>query len=760
MQSINCLLIQLCCGSRQFFRFLFSFIAALCFSSAFAQTPERPRVGLVLGGGGAKGAAHVGVLKALEEMRIPVDCVVGTSMGALVGGIYASGSNAAQVDESVREIDWSQTLAFTDLREQLPVRRKQAGITYSNTLEFGVNEAGIASPAGIISTQHVEQTIRDLVRTTGASENFDKLPIPFRAVATDMQSGEMVVLESGDLSQAMRASMAVPGAFAPVVIDNKVLADGGMIRNLPVDVAKSACADVVIAVWLSSPAPDQKDLLSPLALISRSMDVVIDANVRTQLRELSPNDVQIAIDMQDIGSGDFDRVAEAIPLGYAAALAHKDELQRFAISAAQYADWRQRTLRERTGETQLAGIEINGLQRVDKNYVLSSLDIEPGMTVNEQALKEQVARVFALDDFENVSYRLRGDPSRALLEINAIEKTWGPRFLRFDLGLTASSQGETPFVLRGDYLHYWINQAGGEVHGAVQVGRTSLGEISLYQPLDTRHAWFIEPKAHLQRSLEDVYANGEAIARFDLRHQYAAAEIGRTFARSAELRFGLRGGTARAEPDIAIQQVNGTGNEKQIGWTTSFVYDTRNTPLLPRQGWLARVDYFSSEENLNSERNYRQLNSLLQAAMPLRNDVLVVALAGGTSFDSELPLYEAFTLGGPNSFPGFRFGELRGTDYWTGSIGYLSKIADISKLFGQSLYVGVQVQAGEINEIQPLSSGDFYDGTLYSGSIFLTARTPIGPATLSVAGANVNKWLITFSLGRPIEEGTILDFAR
>jgi NTE family protein len=724
-----------------------------------AQAP-RPRVGLVLGGGGARGAAHVGVLKALEELHIPVDCVVGTSVGALVGGIYATGNTAAQVDERIRAIDWSETLAFTALREQSPMRRKQAGITYSNSIEFGITDKGVSSPPGVINTQHVEQTIRDLVRTSGVSDDFDKLAIPYRAVATDMQSGKMKVLERGDLAQAMRASMAVPGVFAPVIVDKRVLADGGMVRNLPVDVAKSSCADVVIAVWVSTPTPEAESLLSPLALISRSFDVVVDANVKTQLESLTPQDVPIEIDMKDISSSSFDRVADAIPLGYDAMMAKKTELQRFVVSAERYSAWRTKTSRERPGEAQLAGINVNGLKRVSADYVLSSLDIEPGQPVNEKILSEQMAAVFALGDFESVSYRLRGDPSRALLEIDAIEKSWGPRFLRADIGLTASSQGETPFVLRADYLQNWVNKAGGEVHGALQIGRTSLGELSLYQPVSTSHSWFVEPGVVLRSSLEDVYADGDTVARFDLRHVYATAEVGRTFARLAEMRVGLRGGKARARPDIATPAISGTDQENQVGWTADFVLDTRNKPLLPTHGWLTRIDYFSSEKSFNSENNYRRLDSLVQAAFGVRNDVIIAAVAGGTAFNSDLPIYETFVLGGPTSFPGFGIGELRGSDYWLGSVAYLRKVADISKIFGQALYAGLQLQAGAIKEVSQLNSSGFYDGTLYSGSVFLTARTPIGPATLSVAAASTNSWLVTISFGRPIEEGSILDFAR
>lgn len=747
-------------------------LIALCvlpITSGHAQAPNpgaeapgvpRPRVGLILGGGGARGAAHVGVIQALDEMRIPVDCIVGTSMGALVGGIYASGKSADEVNKLVRAIDWRETLAFASLREELPMRRKQAGITYSNSLEFGLKNGGISAPAGIINTQHVEQVIRDLVHTSSSGQgDFDKLPIPFRSVATDMQSGEMVVFDHGDLSQAMRASMAVPGVFSPTLVEDRVLGDGGLVRNLPVDVARSSCADVVIAVWLSTPTPDRDALLSPIALISRSLDIVIDANVRQQLDSLTANDVAIRIDTRDIGSADFDRIEESIPLGKIAALAHRDELARFTVPEAEYAAWRKSKIAPQTAGVQLAGIEVRKLERVSVPYVKSSLDIKPGSTINDRLLDEQVAAVFALGDFESVSYRLRGDPARPLLEIDAVEKSWGPRLLRFDLGLAASIGGETPFVLRGDYLHHWLNRAGGEIHGAAQIGRTSLAEISLYQPFDTRHEWFVEPALHLQRSLEDVYLDGEAVARFDLRHGFGALDIGTTFGRSAELRVGLRGGIARAIADIATPDIAGTDTENQNGWTAKFIYDTRNTPLQPTRGWLVRMDYFSSEESLGSDRDYERLDALIQTALPFRHDVLLLGLAGGTSFDSPLPIYEAFVLGGPLSFPGFRIGELRGTDYWTGSVSYLRKIADISQLFGHALYLGIQLGAGEMQGIAPLDTGDTYDKTLYNGSVFFTGRTPIGPATLSIGISSERRFRLSISLGRPIEEGTIMDFS-
>jgi NTE family protein len=283
--------------------------------AASANPPGRPRIGLVLGGGGAKGAAHVGVIRVLEEMRIPVDCIVGTSMGAVVGGTYATGMDAVELQRRIEDISWNDTIAFQNRHERLPMRRKLAGVTYSNSLEFGIHDDGLTAPNGFINTQNIEQTIRLLVSRSLGVQDFDRLPIPYRAVATDMQRGEMVVLDSGDLATALRASMAVPGIFAPVTIGDRVLGDGGLTRNVPVDIARQTCADVVIAVSVPNPIPKPEDLQSPLTMLNRTLDVLVGANERDQLRTLSDRDVSIVVDSGDITSGSFNRIKDAIHWG-------------------------------------------------------------------------------------------------------------------------------------------------------------------------------------------------------------------------------------------------------------------------------------------------------------------------------------------------------------------------------------------------------------------------------------------------------------
>jgi len=714
---------------------------------------DRPRIGLVLGGGGAKGAAHVGVLEVLDELRVPVDCVVGTSIGALVGGAFASGHDAASLVRTVNTISWQEALAFEGQRERRPMRRKLAGVTYSNSLEFGVRRGRLTAPSGFINAQNVEQTIQQLVSRSRGIKDFDALPIPFRAIATDMQRGEMVVLSSGNLAQAMRASMSVPGVFAPVTVEGRVLGDGGLTRNLGVDVARESCADVVIAVAVPNAPPTAADLQSPLTQVTRTIDVLIGANEKQQLATLGPRDVAIIVPQGEIGTASFDRIAAAVPLGRAAALEQRQALERYALPDVEYRAWRAAVSRPAGGDMRLAGVKVTGQQRVDERYVRSVLQLESGDVVTEQQITHRVESVFALADFETVRYALRGSTAEPAFELRLQEKSWGPDFLRFDLGLYAGTDGNTAFSVAGDYLRTWVNDLGGELHGALRLGRTSGFGASLYQPLEHTHTWFVEPGFDGQRSLEDFYVDGNSVARYTLSHAWGYLDAGRVFGNRAELRAGIRSGTQWAKRDIAVPELEEIRGEGYGGWAARFTYDTRDRDVLSRQGVLARASYYRSVDGLGAEDPYEKAEAFASYFMPVGASVAYLRAAGGSSFDTLLPVYDAFTLGGPVSFPGLDLGELRGMSYWSTQVGYLHKVADISDLFGQALYAGVALTAGNMSDRLDQVS----EGTVYSGALLLSARTPLGPLGLTLAFSNTREWQLVFGFGRPIEERTITD---
>jgi NTE family protein len=579
------------------------------------------------------------------------------------------------------------------------------------------------------------------------------LPIPFRAIATDMMTGEMVVLGSGDLAASMRASMAVPGVFSPVTIDGRTLGDGGLTRNLPVDIARQTCADVVIAVAVPTPPPSPEALQSPLRMVSRTLDVLIGANEKQQLDTLGPQDVKIIVPMGDIDTGTFGRVADAIPLGRQAAEEHRDELRRYSLSEAEYRAWRQPSLRQDTRQVRLAGVTVSGLDRVDEAYVSTSLGLQTGSVVNEKQLATAMNRVFDLDYFDGVQYALTGDPQNPLLTVKVSEKASGPNLLRFDLGLAASTLDSTAFVLTGDYLRPWINSRGGEVHGVLQLGRTSVALLSLYQPLDARHLWFLEPGAQIMRSTEDIYFGNEAATRYNFDSGFFYFEGGRVIGSRAELRLGLRTGFQGAEREIAAPGLPNIDNEGYGGLTAGITYDSRNREALATNGWLGRVRYYRALDALGSVSEYDKVEGMLLKAQPVFGDVVQLRISGGAQLDGELPLYDYFTVGGPRSFPGLGLGELRGTSYWAGAAAYLHKIGDINTLFGQSLYFGAEFAAADMSgRIDGL-----HEPTIFGGALMLGGRTPLGPMSLSVATTTLEDVSVFFTLGRPIEERNIAD---
>lgn len=716
----------------------------------------RPRIGLVLGGGGAKGAAHIGVLNVLNEMNIPINCVVGTSMGALVGATFAAGMPPAEIEKAVVAINWSKTVGSEGLRDRTPINRKLAGITYTNNLDLGLKNGRLTGASGLLKSQDIEDVIRSLVENARLTEDFDDLPIPFRAVTTDMLAGEMVVLEKGDLAVAMRASMAVPGAFSPVIIDDKVLADGGMMRNLPVDIARALCADVVIAVSLESPPPKPEDLSGALELASRSLDVMIEANQKAQIATLTDRDVSIVVPMGDIGSADFERVPEAVPLGREAALARRAELQRYALPESQFMAWRQSITREGAAPVRLAEVQVTGLKRINPEYVLAQLkNTEPGAEVTSAQIVEDTARIFALGDFEQVDYRLTGPEGARTLDIHAVEKSWGPNFVRLDLGFAANGNGDLEALLRADLDRTWLNPLGGEWHSALQFGEQTLLETGLFQPLDIRQRFFLEPQARFERNLEAIYDNGDRIAVYAFRELYGQLDAGMNINTRAQIRVGLRSGWLDAKVDTGPTILPEINSETDSNLQVRTVYDTRNSVSLPTAGTFLNARYVHSGAWLGGDQSYDLAEGVLSKSFPFRGDALSLIVGGGKRLDGVLPPTEEFQLGGIRTFPGLQSGELRGESYWVAGSRYNWKVADIQSLFGQALYAGLRLQAGRMGE-----AIDSQDGVLYGVAGSLGGRTPLGPFLLSLGYVDNDSWALQLAIGRPISEGSILDEVR
>jgi NTE family protein len=720
--------------------------------AAAPALPHRPRIGLVLAGGGAKGGAHVGVLKVLEQLHVPVDCIAGTSMGALVGGGYASGIPAAGLEKFLLGIDWPKVVGGVGLRENQPIEQKRGGVTYSNDMDMGLRNKEVIMPAGLINTAGIDDLLRSYVARSRGVADFDNLPIPYRAVATDMVSGQMVVLGSGDLATAMRASMAIPGAFAPVHLDKYILNDGGMVRNLPIDVARDTCADVVIAVNLVKQPTEPDKLQSAVQLAGRAMDVMLEANVELQLQTLKPGDVRVDVHVGDIGTADFERVPETIPLGEQAARAVADQLAKYSVPEAEYTAWRNRVTQSQQIEAQLAGVDFGELNWVNPAYLKSLTDIKAGQTVDNKRISDQARDMAAVQDLDSVGYRLDGDPANPTLTWLPKEKSWGPNFLKFDLGLYGSAGGDSGFVVYFNQQRRWLNSLGLAWRNELQVGYNNLFNSSLYQPLDVAQHFFVEPRFNWSRDTENLYYQNERVATYTFSNLGGGADLGVNFGDKAQLRVGYTYTNRKVSVETGPEMLP-NGSAVDAGIVSQFIWDTRDTAFNPTKGVAAAIDYAYSNDGLGADRDWQQIEAGAAIAVPFRGDIIWVTAAGGTNLGSDLPVDRYFSLGGPGSFPGLQLGEIRTPEYWTLSGSYLWKLAELQSLRGQALYLGARVETGEVDDwlvakgLKPL----------YGGSLSLTGRTMVGPLTVGVGGTSLNTWSLWLAIGRPVGQGTILE---
>lgn len=717
-----------------------------------ASSPEkrRPRVALVLAGGGARGAAHVGVLKILEQLRVPVDCIAGTSMGALVGGGYASGMPAGEIERFLESVDWRSVLGGVGGRSLEPIEQKRFN-GVGGGIELGLKGMRIVAPSGLISTSRIENVLRTYVARARTVPNFDQLPIPFRAVATDLLSGDMVVLDRGDVATAMRASMAIPGIFAPVVTDQHVLADGFVVRNLPVDVGRGLCGDIVIAVNLVKPPVTREQLVGLGRLTSRSYDVMSEATERSQLQMLTPRDVRIDVDLRDIGPGDFEKIPDTIARGETAAAAVARQLASLSVSEAEYAAWRHRITVRQNIETPIAAVRFEGLKFVNPDYLRTLTSLRAGDTVDIAGISSDASRMATLEDLEGVGYRFAGEPGDPVLVWQPQEQATGPNYLRPSVGLYAAGAGDVRFDLGLRYVRRWLNAYGGQWRNELHAGFNTLAATSLYQPLNVAQTWFAEPYVEFGRSLEYVYNNYERVAQYRFIDLGGRLDLGFNLSSSTQVRAGYWMDRRRTQVDTGIATFP-TTEGRDAGLLSTVFYDTRDAASFPSTGVAAQAHYAVSSSALGADRGWQEIEGAVRKVIPAGKAVVWLTAAGGSDFGTSMPADRAFSIGGPQSFPGYAQGEIRVRGYWTVETNIFWRVTDILRLANQALYGGVGLQAaGVYGRLDPVPNGK-----LFGVSGFIGGRTPVGLVTVG-AGQATGAWAVWLTLGVSVGSGSMLN---
>ncbi|MGH8642751.1 MAG: patatin-like phospholipase family protein, partial [Burkholderiales bacterium] len=541
-------------------------------ADATKTSATMPRIGLALSGGGARGIAHIGVLKVLEELRVPVHCVTGTSMGAIVGGTFASGTPIAEMEKFVVEANWDELFRDIPPRAELASRRKADDYKTLFAPEYGVKDGGLVLPKGVITGVAIEGFFRVLTEPAIGINDFQKLPIPFRAVAADIVTGEAVVLDRGSVAQAMRASMSVPGGMAPVEIDGRLLVDGGIANNLPIDLARKVCADVVIAVNISTPPLKREEITSALSVAGQLINFLGKASVEEQLKSLGSRDVLIAPDLGDISAASFERSADAIRIGEEAARKLADALRRYSLPPEQYAALRGRQIVERKGLGTVDEIRFEGLKRTNPEVLRPLVESKPGEPLTEEKVGKDLQRIYGRGDFESIDYRIQQEPGGRVMIIQPREKDWGPDYLRFGLGLATDFQGENYFNLLVQYRKTWLNRLGAEWLTEAQIGQNTFLLTEFIQPVHERGRYFIAPYARIGQTTRGVFVGENRAAEYLAKEGRVGLDAGVTLDTWGEARLGAQWRRVDAKVDTGTAVLPSL-DETTAGPRALFVVD-------------------------------------------------------------------------------------------------------------------------------------------------------------------------------------------
>jgi NTE family protein len=712
----------------------------LCCMAAVVLSAERPKVGLVLGGGGARGAAHIGVLEELERLRIPVDCVAGTSMGALVAGAWASGLDAATLRSEIGKADWNDLFQDNPGYNDINYRSKRLAKRYLPGSEAGVTATGLVTPPGVVSGQKIKLFFNQLVHANAGDRLIEKLGLPVSIIATDIGTGARVVFREGSLTLAMRASMSVPGLMAPLEYDGRKLVDGGLVDNLPIQEVRDLCgANVVIAVNVGSPLLEASEISGLLSVSTQMVSILTEQNVTLSLATLSADDIYIKPDLTGLTAAQFDRSGEAADRGRSAARAAA-ALESLSVDAQTYAAWRQRWTPKDEPQPRIDAIEIAGLKTVNPAVVKRYLEQKTGERLDVPQLNRDLLRAYGDGYYERVDYTLTRQGEQNLLRITPIEKAWGPDYLRFGLNLSSTLTGRSVFSLRAAYQKTWLNSLGAELVASAELGSNTGIGAEFYQPLDPAQRYFVHAAASVRRENFALFANDLRIS--DYRNSIGRLDLttGLNLGLTGQVRLGLRDERQTVTIETGVPVLPAEPLHIR-GWLASWETDQKNQLHIATTGWSGKGSWFESAAG-----DYNKLNMNLEGSYQLQEWVLGLRGSYVGSLYGELPPQEMGRLGGFLNLSGFANDQLMGDRVSYGHVRAERILGRMPLGLSGDLRVGFAMEVGKVAD--PLSEPS-RTGLLNSTAIYLRGETPFGPAYIGLGQSSSGPVNAYFFIGTP-----------
>ncbi len=710
-----------------------------------APTPGgRPKLGLVFEGGGALGLAHIGVIQYLEEHRIPVSYIAGTSMGGLVGGVYATGRNAAEVRDVVKGINWDQVIAGQTPYSDLSFRRKQDAREYPSTLEFGLHK-GLQFPSGFNSGQQVDLILDRISLPYSAMKSFNDLPIPFACVATDLVEGREHIFRSGPLELALRSTMSLPGIFTPVHYDGHIYVDGGLMNNFPVSVAKEMGADIIVGSYLETEPLKPDAALSSFGVLGQAISVMIAANEREALKTA---DIVIKVPLLKYTAMSYDDADAIIKAGYDAAAANAEKLAPLSVDEA---SWRkyldERDARRNRAATTPRFVEVTGVAPTVAASMARDMNSFIGKPIDTAALDKQLLEFNGLGAFSSLTYTVVEKDGQTGLQVQAQEKPYSPPIVRPLIVINGSDYNEVFFSIgaRATFLNFGGYRR--ELRADVTVGSQYQLFTEYYRPFTALSNWFMAPRIDLNSLQYPLYDGNTLLSIYRDRQALGGFDVGYAFGRTGEFRLGYEGGYERLSPQVGKSTVfptvdGGTGDIR-----LQYTFNTLNEPVVPRKGEGIKFDTRYYNANPGAPEGFPLSELQVQNFFQLNQPSSVFLNAyGGTSYGYKTGI-PAFNLGGPTRWAAYGQNELLTDQYFLFQLGYIRTLKKLPPLLGSTIDLLGEFEIGKTYKLpSPLAPNPPYlPGDIVGG---LIVNTIFGPVEIGGAVGNYGHAKFFFQVGR------------
>ncbi len=704
---------------------------------------EPAKVGLVLSGGGTKGGAHIGVIRALEEHNVKISYVVGTSAGAIIGAMYATGMTADEIEAAIDAIDWEDVLRDDPGRPTVPIQLKRGDFDYLVKASIGFSDGQLKLPLGVSQGQNVTQLLRRLLQRGEGVIDFDNLEIPFRAVATSLTSGDAVVLSRGDLALSVRASLSLPGVFTPVELGDQYLVDGGIAANLPIDVAREMGADHVIAVDITSPLLDKTDINSVLAVTQQVINMITRRNADEQIATLAANDVIIRPDVQAIDTLDFANTVAAIEPGYKAGQAVSAQLQalaRITGPAQQNPDTGQSG---RVDPPMIEFVDVMDNSGLGPDVVLARLDIEIPEPYDRRVLDRRISRLYGTGLYQRIDYALVERDGMKGLSVTAEAKAWGPDYLQFGLQLEEDFSSDANFNVGVSYLKTGLDELGAQWRTRLSLGVEQGIRSEWFQPWTRDGRFFSRFELGYQRNNIRIYPEEDddaALADLRLQESGGMISIGRQLGQASEVELAWRRLLGFA--DTLVGEVDIPEREFDIGEVSlSYRLDTLNRTNRPSRGSLVRVTALDSGGPTGGDE-YQQVHIAAMKAFSMGRAQFALSTIVGSTVSDEAPIQSYFVLGGLGRLSGYPVDRFGGQH-----MGFLRLNGSRDFTFAKlPIFLGASVEVGSTWN-DAFSEGP--DNWLSAGSVYAGLNTPLGPVYVAAGFAEGGQNSIYVSLGNP-----------